>query len=205
MGLARFLLFAVPAGTMLATALPAAARTFCCNDDAGRRICGDILPAQCQKRAYQEFNSQGVLERQYEAPMTVEQRARHEAEQARRRAADRQVDEQRRRDRALRASYASAKDIDAKRDRMLAEANDALKLAETRHQEAAARKQRLDTEAEFYVKKPMPAKLAADIRENKEELVAFQAAIDDRKQDAAAIEARFAEEKERYLRLGGRP
>jgi hypothetical protein len=188
-----------------ATALPAAARTFCCTDDAGRRICGDILPVQCQRRAYQEFNSQGMLEKQYEAPMTAEQRVQREADQASRRAAERQADEGRRRDRALRASYASARDIDAKRDRLLAEANDALKLAESRRAEALARKQRLDSEAEFFVKKPMPAKLEAERRENQDELAALQATIDERKQDIGAIEARFAEEKQRYLRLGGKP
>lgn len=188
----------------LGFSLPVGARTYCCTDEAGRRVCGDILPVECQRRPYQEFDGRGVMVRSHEGPMTAEERGRREAERARKQEEERQARELERSNRALRASYASASDIDAKRDRLLAEANENLKLAQEHLDAALAHKQKLDTEAEFFQKKPMPDSLKSDLRENREELARLQATLDDKKRDIAAIEARFDDEKKRYLSLGGR-
>ena len=192
------------AAAALGVSLPVVARTYCCTDDAGRRVCGDILPIECQKRSYQEFDGRGVMIRSHEGPMTAEERGRREAERARKQEEERQAKELERGNRALRASYASASDIDAKRDRLLAEANENLKQAKDRLDTAIARKQKLDMEAEFFQKKPMPESLKSDIRDNQEELTTLQATVDERQQDVAAISARFDDEKKRYLSLGGR-
>lgn len=186
-------------------ALPAGARTFCCSDEAGRRVCGDILPVECQKRPYQEFDGRGVVVRNYEGPMTAEERSRREAERARKQEEERQARELERSNRALRASYASVSDIDAKRDRLLAEANENLKQAREDLNAALAHKHKLDMEAEFFQKKPMPDALKSELRENQEELARLQATVDDKKRDIAAIEAHFDDEKKRFLSLvGGR-
>ena len=185
--------------------LPAGARTFCCSDEAGRRVCGDILPVECQKRPYQEFDGRGVVVRNYEGPMTAEERSRREAERARKQEEERQARELERSNRALRASYASVSDIDAKRDRLLAEANENLKQAREDLNAALAHKHKLDMEAEFFQKKPMPDALKSELRENQEELARLQATVDDKKRDIAAIEAHFDDEKKRFLSLvGGR-
>lgn len=186
-------------------ALPAGAVTYCCTDDNGRRVCGDIVPVQCQKRAYQEFNAQGVLTRQHEGPMTAEQRARRDAETAHRKVEEEKAAEAQRRDRALMVSYTSAADIDAKRDRMIEEVQASLELAQERLGTALARQTTLQREAEFYRKKPMPDTLKASLRENDIELAAQQATVEDRRKDIEAIRARFDDEKKRYLSLGGRP
>ena len=193
-----------PAITATMIALPAGARTYCCSDESGRRVCGDIVPVECLKRPYQEFDGRGMLVRSYEGPTTAEERDRRDAERARRQEAERQAREVERGNRALRASYASAGEIDAKRDRLLIEANENLKLAQERLDTAAAHKQKLDAEAEFFQKKPMPESLKSDIRDNREELARLQASLDDKKREIAAIEARFDDEKRRYLSLGGR-
>lgn len=185
-------------------ALPAGAVTYCCTDDGGRRICGDVVPLQCRLRAYEEFNAQGMLTKRHEGPMTAEQRTQREAETARRKAEEQRVAEEQRRDRALRSSYTSTADIDAKRDRMLEDAGAGLKLAQERLDAALARQKKLQDEAEFYQKKPMPDSLKAGIRENEADLAAQKAAIAERKGDLEAIRARFEEEKKRYLSLGGR-
>ena len=185
--------------------LPAGARTFCCSDEAGRRVCGNILPVECQKRPYQEFDGRGVVVRNYEGPMTAEERSRREAERARKQEEERQARELERSNRALRASYASVSDIDAKRDRLLAEANENLKQAREDLNAALAHKHKLDMEAEFFQKKPMPDALKSELRENQEELARLQATVDDKKRDIAAIEAHFDDEKKRFLSLvGGR-
>jgi hypothetical protein len=185
-------------------AYPAAAKTFCCNDDSGHRLCGDILPAQCAKRAYQEYNSMGVIYRLHEAPLTAEQRAQRELELARKKAAQREADEEDRRDRALQASYPSVRDLDAKRERTLLEANNSLAVAQKSLDAALARKGELVREAEFYTKRPMPGELKANIRDNAAELNNLQATVDDKKKEIAAIQTRFDDEKKRYLNLGNK-
>lgn len=181
----------------------AGARTYCCNDDNGRRLCGDILPPQCAKRAYQEYNSMGVVSLQHEAPLTAEQRAQRDAELARKKAAARIAAERDRVNRALLASYSSVGDIDAKRERVLSEANNALQALRQRQEAAQAEQQRLAAEAEFFTKRPMPDNLRMSIRDNKLEVANLQTTVDDKIKEIAAIQARFDEERQRYLSLVG--
>jgi hypothetical protein len=199
--------FLLPRCWLLLSALaglapPVGAVTFCCNDDGGRRLCGDILPAQCAKRGYQEYNSLGVMIRQHDAPMTAEQRAQQRAEIARKKEADRQAAEEDRRNRALLASYPSVADIDTKRARNIEEAGKGLHELQLRLNAALARKEDLAREAEFFLKRPMPADLKTGIRDNNAELVGLQADIDVKKKEIAEIQARFDDEKKRYLSLG---
>jgi hypothetical protein len=195
----RLLAFAVAS-----TALPVGAVTYCCTDDNGRRVCSDSVPVQCRTRAYQEFSSQGIPVKTYEAPLTTEQRARRDAETARRKAEDEKAADQQRRDRSLMASYASTADIDAKRDRMLVVARASLKLAQEGHQAAQARGKSLHDATLVSQGKPMPEALKANIRDNEAALAAQEAAVAAREKDIEDIEARFEDEKKRYIALGGR-
>jgi hypothetical protein len=183
------------------TAIPAGARTYCCTDEHGRRVCGDILPEQCQKRAYNEYNSQGVLAKQYPGPLTPEQRAQLEAEQARKKVAEHDAAEQARRDRALLASYSSVADIDAKRTRTITTAQANLHNAEDRLNNAQERQQRLARSAERYRDKPMPEVLRTNIRIAEAELAAAQTALTDRKKDIVESQKQFDEDRRRYLEL----
>jgi len=181
--------------------LPASATTFCCVGSDGRRICGDVMPAQCLTRAFQEYGSQGTLVKQHEAPLTPEQRAVREAETARKRAEERRIADEERRDRALLASYASVKDIELKRDRTIAEAESQLRTVQDRYDKAVARRGELAKETEFYTKKPVPESLKTQIRDNEADVAGFQATIEARKKDVADIAARFDEEQRHYLHL----
>lgn len=182
-------------------AWPAHAVTFCCNDDNGRRLCGDILPSQCAKRAHQEYNSLGVMIRQHDAPLTAEQRAQQRAELIRKKEAERLAAEEDRRNRALLASYPSVADIDTKRERNIEEAGKGLHELQLRLTAALQRKDELAREAEFFQKRPMPADLKTGIRDNSAELASIQADIATKKKEIAEIQARFDEEKKRYLSL----
>jgi hypothetical protein len=174
-------------------------RVYCCDVD-GHRLCGDNLPAQCYSRAHQEISSSGAA-KSFGPPPTPEQKAQLAAEQRKQKQEAEKAAEQRRRDAALVASYGSEKDIDDKRDRAVAEAQKNLQQAQDRYAAAAKRKQQLDNEAEFYLKRPMPAQLKAQVKENQTELAAQQKAVDDRKQDIEDIRARYAAEKQRYIML----
>lgn len=196
----HLLLLPVLAG-LAAFASPASAVTFCCNDDNGRRLCGDILPWQCAKRAHQEYNSLGVMIRQHDAPLTAEQRAQQRAETIRKKEAERLAAEEDRRNRALLASYPSVADIDAKRERNIEEAGKGLHELQLRLTAALQRRDELAREAEFFQKRPMPADLKTGIRDNTAELAGLQADVETKKKEIAEIQARFDEEKKRYLSL----
>ncbi len=179
--------------------LPAAARTFCCTDKAGHKICGDTLPIECEDRAYKEFGKTGA--RSVEAPLTPEQKAQREAEAAKKKEEERLAAEQRRKDRALLNTYGSEKDIDLMRDRALGDLQAAGKQTQDKYDAALKRKKKLDQELEFYQKKPVPANLKAEIKENETEITAQQKALEDRKQEVEAVKARFEDDRKRYREL----
>lgn len=186
----------------LFSAGPAAARITCCEVD-GKRICGDPPPPQCLTKARTVFGKGGVA-KEIEAPLTAEQRAAREAEEARKKEAERQAQEQARRDRALLESYASEKDFDKARDRAIADAEKNAEQAQNRLDAALKQKDKLAKEQEFYQKKPLPAKLATQIKDNENEIAAQEKALQQKDADIAAIRERFDADKARYLQLKGR-
>ncbi len=181
---------------------PASAATmYCCTDANGRKACGDILPPACYGRAYREISEKGTKE--IEAPLTLEQRAQRDAEQKRKKQDEQLATAERLRNRALLDTYGSVDDIDYMRDRTVADLEKGLKQAQDKAEEALKRKQQLDKEAEFYKKKPMPDDLAGQVRSNKSDLEATQAALAARKQEIVEVKAKFDAERQRYIELTG--
>ena len=184
--------------------LPATAqgrKTYCCTDANGRQACSDVLPQQCYGRAYREINAQGVTIRRVDAPPTAEQRAARDAEARKAKEEEARRMEQDRRNRALLATYTSEQDIDLTRDRAVADIRKSIKATQEKQAELAKQKQKLDAEAEFYRKSPMPPQLQAQIRDNDTEMKVHQAAIDDRHKEIEAVKARYESEKLRYREL----
>lgn len=179
--------------------LPLAAKTYCCTDKDGHRVCGDIMPEQCADRAYKEFGDKGV--RSYEAPLTAEQRAQREAAAAKKKEEDRIAGEQRRRDQALLNTYGSEKDIDILRDRAVADVEAIGQQAQEKYDVAQKRKVQLEKELEFYAKKPVPGALKSQIKENELEIEAQKKAIEDKDKAVQATRARFEEDRKRYRAL----
>lgn len=197
--LALYLLTAL-VGTSLT--LPAAARTYCCTDAAGRKLCGDALPEQCQDRAYKEFDSGKV--RSVEAPLTPAQKSQRDAATAKKAEDERLSADKRRRDQALLNTYGSEKDIDLLRDRAVADAEVAGKQAQEKLDAAQKRKKDLARELEFYAKKPVPPTLKAQVQENEVEIAAQQKAVQERHRAVDAVRAKFEDDRQRYrfLTLG---
>lgn len=186
----------------LTAGAPALARqSYCCNDANGKLVCGDMLPAVCQNRAYRIKDEKGRLVHEVEAPLTPEQRALREVEKARKLEEDKRLAEQKRRDQAMLATYPHERDIDAARDRSMAEFEKASGDTKKRLDAAIKRKKALDAEKEFYVKKPMPANLKKQVEETDHELKTLQEAVDNRTREGDALRARFEEEKKRYMEL----
>jgi len=186
---------------LVGTAWPVAAKTYCCKDPSGHLVCGDILPAQCLSRGYQEYNSQGIVSKEVDAPLTPEQRAQKKAEEARLKEEQRKVAEQQRQDRALLASYTNVKDIEAKRDRTVADLQASLHLAEERHADALARLGQLQGHAAKSAQTPIPEPLRLRIRQAENEVAAQQYTIDGRKHDILEVQERFERDRQRFLAL----
>lgn len=183
-------------------ALPAAAHIVCC-DVEGKRVCGDPPPPACDNRAKVIYLKGGVA-KEIEAPLTPEQRAAREAEEARKKEAARQAAEQARKDRALLDSFTSVKELDAARDRAIADLEKNAEQAKNRLETALAKQKKLDDEKEFYLKKPMPAQLKKQIEENEREIATQRQALEQKERDVTAVRERFAADRERYLQLTGK-
>lgn len=184
-------------------AFPAAARIYCCTDGSGRRVCGDILPVQCQTRAYNEFNAQGVVKKKYEAPLTPEQRVQRDADLAKKKAAEHAAAEQTRRDKAMLASYNSVADIDAKRARTVSGAQADIKTAEERLEAAQVRVEKLRKSTDRYASenKPVPESLRANLRDSEADLTLRQQALESQKKELVTIQQHFDHDRQRFLEL----
>ena len=202
MRLISALLFA--ASTLLAFSAAGQTRIYCCDDAKGRKVCGDFLPAACQGRAYEERDNRGYVSKAVGAPLTAEQQARHDAETARKEEEKQKAAEEKRRSLALLSTYSSDKDIDSAQHRSLAEIEKNKNESQKRLDDAYKKKQKLDTDKEFYKGKPLPEPVKAQVRDNDKEIAAQQAAVSARAKEIEEVRARFADEKRRYLELTGK-
>lgn len=179
----------------------ASAKTFKCKDDKGRTYYTQTPPVQCLGKEMDELSKQGRVVKKREAALTPEQQAARDAEKKREKEEALAAKEQKRKDRALLNTYASEKDIESGRERALKQAEEATKEIEKRIAKAHRRTKKLNAEKEFYVKKPMPKKLKDDIRNNELELDTQQKALAGRKKELDEINAKYDEDKRRYLEL----
>ncbi len=163
----------------------------------------DKMPTEAAGRASEELNRQGTVVRRTEAPMTAEQRAEQERERKRRIEEEAVAREQKRKDMALLNTYSTERDIDEARARALKSNEDAIRDAERKLGEAQKRAEKLKGEAEFYAKKPMPKQLQQDMQVNDLEIRTQGELVEAKKREVTAINARYDEDKRRYLELTG--
>lgn len=193
-----------------ATAAPAAPATggggkfFCCSDASGKQVCGDILPQACYGRAYRELGADGRTVREVEAPLTPEQRAKRAAEEERRKEEEARLKEQQRKDQALLDTYGSVEDIEAMRKRTLDEINRSIRNAEERIAEIRKLRKKYENEAEFYKKKKMPPDVEKGLADTAFEIKAQEAIIEGRRKDIETTQARYDEDRRRFIDLQNR-
>ena len=186
---------------LLCSAPWAAAQTrlYCCADANGQKVCGDTLPQICYDRAYREMTPGGRILREVDPPMTLEQRARRDAElKAQREKAIREA-EAKRRDRVLVESYASVKEIDARRDREVAILEEEVRNAKLQESSLLAARQQLDKRKP--AKGPVPKDIEDDLATNSSELTAIRSVIDSKQRDIELIRSRFAADRTRFIEL----
>jgi len=148
--------------------LPAGAwaQLFVCKTPSGKTLTGDVPPADCKNVEIRELNRDGSVRRVIEPPLTDEQKRKREEEEKKRKELEREAREQNRKDRALLETYASEEEIDASRDRTLANQQVLIERANEQLKQIRADRKHLEDETEFYVKRKMPERLKRALEDN---------------------------------------
>ncbi len=190
--------------TLLAVA-PAAAqqRMYKCVDARGKVYYTQVPPPECLGRDTQELDKSGTPMRKSQTPaaLTPEQQKAREAGLKKKLEQEERSKEERRKNTALLNTYSSEKDIDDARARALKEAELAIAETEKRIAGAQKRKKELESEKEFYVKKPIPLKLKQDIANNEIEIKNQTELLDAKKKEISIINAKYDSDKRRYVEL----
>ncbi|MEK7438524.1 MAG: DUF4124 domain-containing protein [Pseudomonadota bacterium] len=188
---------------VLFAAAPASAqaRLIKCKDSKGNTYYTQTPPPECLGKPIEELSKQGSVVNRREGMLTPEQIAAREAEEKRKQEEEVLAREEKRKNQALLTTYSSEKDIEDSRQRALKQAEQATKEIETRIANAHKRAKALNTEKEFYAKKPMPKKLQDDIKNNEIDLNAQKNALAGRKKELDEINAKYDLDKKRYLEL----
>ncbi|MBL8467766.1 DUF4124 domain-containing protein [Methyloversatilis discipulorum] len=181
------------------------ARVYCCKDARGQQVCGDVLPAACADRGYRELNSQGATVKQVEAPMTEAQRAKRDAEAKKARDEDMVRQEQRRRDTTLLNTYTSEREIDAARDRRIADIEELLARLREQQQTLSERQKKLEKDAAVFTAKSkrVPSGLKDRLDTNGEDLRQIGENIAQKERDLADTKKRFEEDRARFREIAG--
>jgi hypothetical protein len=181
------------------------ARVYCCKDARGQQVCGDVLPAACADRGYRELNSQGATVKQVEAPMTEAQRAKRDAEAKKARDEDMVRQEQRRRDTTLLNTYTSEREIDAARDRRIADIEELLARLREQQQTLSERQKKLEKDAAVFTAKSkrVPSGLKDRLDTNGEDLRQIGENIAQKERDLVDTKKRFEEDRARFREIAG--
>lgn len=177
-----------------------------CVGKDGKTYVGSTLSPQCAGQAVNEMNKQGQVVKRTEATLTPEQRAAKEAEERLMKEKEAEVarkeKEETRKNKALLSTYASEKDIEAARRQALADNEKAVVETQTKIAQIEKTGVTMRKELEFYQgKNKPPANVMQAIQNNEIDLKAQQNLLAAKKKDVDVINARYDEDKRRYLEL----
>jgi chromosome segregation ATPase len=182
--------------------LAAEAQSYRCVGKDGKKYYGQSVPPECLGLPVEQLNEQGMVIKRFDAQASAAERAKKEADDEERKKREAFNKEEGRRNRALLATYTSDKDIDDARGRALKDNEAAVKDIETRIAALQKRQGDLKKELDFYQgKNQPPAKLTDDIRNLNFDVQTQQDLLASKKHDVNTINARYDEDKKRYLEL----
>lgn len=191
--------------TVSGVSVAASGNLFCCNDEAGKQTCSDILPSICYGKIYREIGPTGRTIRTVKPPPpppSAEEIAKKQAEDEKKRKEDEIALAQKHKDNALLDTYGSVRDIDAMRERALGDTGKDIKAAEEAIVALKERKAKLKQETAAY-KKPedIPADIRMQLSEIKSNIQVQEEFIADKKKSTASITQKYDEDKRRYIEL----
>ncbi len=166
----------------------------CWKDKSGKIVgCGDSVPPEYQTSATKELDSRGVTRKTTDTAEEVAKRKEREQELAKQKADEKKrLTEQRRQDAALLNTFSSEKEIDAKRDRDLADIDlqlgqmqVSLKAVTARYNDAKSRNAKEDMARATAEKNKIEQNIAAKDKEKEE------------------IHQKYGAQKQRFVELKG--
>ena len=186
---------ALVALVLAALPLAAGAQSFRCTGKDGKRYYGQTVPRECIGEPYEKLNRQGLVVERIEpfvkeedpAAKAAAEKKKHEEEVARR--------ERARRARALLATYTSTKDIESARARALSPIKRQIDSIETDIK-------RLQKQVDELKKKQGPQAESA-IQSAQSQIETQSSLLAYKKKEAEDINARYDDDKKRYLELTG--
>jgi hypothetical protein len=194
--------------TLAAASLPVVAQAskssagiYTCIDDKGRRLTSDRPIADCVHKEQLLLNRDGSLRQVIPPTLTSDERAEKEARE--RKAAEERAAQQDwiRRDRNLLMRFPNEAAHQKAREAALDPLRLAIKNTEMRLRELHAERKPLLDESEFYVGKPLPAKLKLQIDANDAALEAQRTAAANQGAELDRVNAMYDAELERLRRL----
>jgi len=192
---------------------------FKCVDPKGVTLIGDTPPEGCATVVMYEVSPSGHVLRRIEPTPSPEQMKAVAESAEKNRAAEKAAAEQRRKDLALLATYADAKEFDVARDRNIEPINGRIRAAEDRLKQVDKRGKELDDEMEFYKagksKKEKekdkdkadkaasgpPTALLVEVERNKNEKALIEKTLAEYQKEIEATKAKYEADKQRWLSL----
>jgi Domain of unknown function (DUF4124) len=172
-----------------------------CKDANGKVYYTQVPPRECLGRDTQELNKSGIVVKQSERAATPAEIQAREADKKKKAEQAEKDKEERRKNTALLNTYSSEKDIEDARQRSLQEAQTAIEDTQKHIASLQKRQKELEAEKEFYVKKPMPAKLKQEMSNNDIEIKNQTTLLEIKKNEIDSVNAKYDEDKRRYLEL----
>ena len=193
-------------GLLLVCGVPWAAGIYTCTDANGKRLTSDRPIVDCIDREQRVLNADGSVRHTLSRTLTAEERAEKEARD--REAASQNLTRQDavRRDRNLMTRFPNPAAHQKAREAALNDIRNAMTTSDARLALLATERKPLMDESEFYVGKPLPAKLKRQLDANDASTEAQRTLIQDQRAELQRINALYDVELERLKLLwGGAP
>jgi hypothetical protein len=165
--------------------LAAAAQSYRCVGQDGKKYYGSSVPPQCTGLPVEQLNAQGLVVKKIDPQATNEARVRKEADEAEQKKRAAAAKDQGRRDNALLATYTSEQDIESARGRAL-EGNQR-SVKEIEEKIASLKKRR--------------AAPKEDVKGIDLDLKAQEGLLAAKKKEMETINAKYDEDKKRYVEI----
>jgi hypothetical protein len=182
--------------------LAADAQSYRCVGADGKRYYGSSIPPQCYGLPVEQLSAQGTVVKRIDPQAAEKERRAKAAAEEKKREQEAALRETTRRNHALLATYTSEKDIDDARARALAENTKAVRDVERRIEGIRKRQSGYEKELEQYSGRgEPPAKLRDDMVSVENDLKANLELLEAKKREAESINARYNEDKKRYVAI----
>jgi chromosome segregation ATPase len=176
-------------------------------DANGKVHYGDTIPPEYAKQGSAEMTKSGRVVKETPPAMTPEQiKARAEAE-ARDKEAKDKAEEQKRKDKALLASFTTVGELDLAEKRNLEALDVQIKSNELRIKSVQGRLDGYKSQEALMAsrKRPIPPDLTSDIKQAEDEIAHMRGNIADLNREKDALRTRYAADRKRYMELKGMP